>query len=189
MKNRLPYIFLALTLIILGAIFISLYKGVSIPTAIMQTKLLNKPLPTVKVANLYDWKEMYSLKSLTDLPKENSPIGRWYLINFWASWCELCVEEHPFLMDLSSQGVVIYGFNFEDKLDSAKTMLTNQGNPYALTFWDARGIAGSALGIYTIPETFLVDPNGIIRYSLIDPLTKNIWEKTFLPIINNATRE
>ncbi len=181
MPKKLLFILIPLGLIIAGAIFFAFYKGVSIPSKLMNTRLINKPMPSVKAANLYKWNELINLKTLS--APVGSPIGQWYLINSWASWCELCQEEQPFLMDLARQGVIIYGLNYQDKMESAKKMLEEQGNPYTLTFWDARGIAGKALGLYTVPQTFLVDPNGIIRFSLIDPLTKEFWESDFLPII------
>lgn len=176
--KKLFFIFVPLLLIM--AICLALYRGLSLESAVVPSKLIGKPVPNIILSDLYHWNKMIEFNKL---PPKDSVIGHWYLINLWASWCEPCQNEHPFLMDLARQGVVIYGFNYQDKAAAAKKWLADYGSPYTMVLWDAVGRGGARLGLYTIPETFLVDPHGIIRYRLIGELTPRNWKNNFIPVI------
>jgi cytochrome c biogenesis protein CcmG/thiol:disulfide interchange protein DsbE len=109
--------------------------------------------------------------------------GKVWLLNVWASWCVSCREEHPVLMELSKRGVMpILGLNYKDKGDDATAWLKQFGNPYQLSAVDADGRIGIDYGVYGVPETYLIDADGVIRYKQIGPLTQAILEQKVLPM-------
>jgi len=136
--------------------------------------LIDKPAPAFQVPTVADPGQRISLQ---DLKGEGVA-----LFNVWASWCVSCRQEHPFLVALSRQNVVpIYGLNYKDERGAALQWLSGLGNPYKASAFDADGRVGLDWGVYGVPETFLVDGNGIIRYKHTGPLTPEAWENEVLP--------
>ncbi len=108
--------------------------------------------------------------------------GKVWLLNVWASWCVSCREEHPVLLDLAKRGVMpILGLNYKDKGEDAQRWLKQFGDPYQLSVVDADGRIGIDYGVYGVPETYLIDGEGVIRYKQIGPLTQAIVEQKVLP--------
>jgi cytochrome c biogenesis protein CcmG/thiol:disulfide interchange protein DsbE len=109
--------------------------------------------------------------------------GKVWLLNVWASWCVSCRDEHPVLVELSKRGVMpILGLNYKDKGEEATAWLKQFGNPYELSVVDADGRIGIDYGVYGVPETYLIDAEGVIRYKQIGPLTLAILEEKVLPL-------
>jgi cytochrome c biogenesis protein CcmG/thiol:disulfide interchange protein DsbE len=109
--------------------------------------------------------------------------GKVWLLNVWASWCVSCREEHPLLVELSKKGVLpILGLNYKDKGEDAQRWLAQFGNPYQLSVVDADGRIGIDYGVYGVPETYLIDGNGVIRYKQIGPITVAALEQKILPL-------
>ena len=109
--------------------------------------------------------------------------GKVWLLNVWASWCASCRDEHPLLVELSKKGVLpILGLNYKDKGDDAQRWLKQFGDPYQLSVVDADGRIGIDYGVYGVPETYLIDAEGVIRYKQIGPITQAILEKKILPL-------
>jgi cytochrome c biogenesis protein CcmG/thiol:disulfide interchange protein DsbE len=110
--------------------------------------------------------------------------GRPYLLNVWASWCAPCLQEHPLLLELARRKVItIVGVNYKDKPQDARAWLTQHGNPFAATVADRDGRTAIDFGVYGVPETFLVDAQGVIRYKQIGPLTAEAVRTRLLPAI------
>ncbi|HUX25694.1 MAG TPA: DsbE family thiol:disulfide interchange protein [Burkholderiales bacterium] len=110
--------------------------------------------------------------------------GQVALVNVFASWCVACREEHPVLLALSKQGIVpIEGLNYKDKPDDAQAWLDALGDPYTRTGADISGRVGIDWGVYGVPETFVVDRNGVIAYKQIGPITPKVLEDTILPLV------
>jgi len=107
------------------------------------------------------------------------------LFNVWASWCVSCRYEHGLLMELANQGVAIYGINYLDERQDALEWLELRGDPYVASLYDAKGSLGVELGIYGVPETFLIAENGDILVHHLGILTQEIWETKFLPLWQN----
>ena len=106
------------------------------------------------------------------------------LVNFFASWCLPCKVEHPLLTKLAEDGVVpVYGINYKDEPEAARAWLDKLGDPYARAGADLDGRAGIEWGVYGLPETFLVDRSGRIRYKHIGQLTPRVLDEKFLPRI------
>ncbi len=106
------------------------------------------------------------------------------LLNVWASWCVACRTEHPFLMELAREGnVPLYGLNYKDTRPEALRWLAQFGDPYRASAYDESGQVGIDWGVYGVPETFVLDQAGVIRYKHIGPLSADIWEKEIAPLI------
>jgi cytochrome c biogenesis protein CcmG/thiol:disulfide interchange protein DsbE len=109
--------------------------------------------------------------------------GKVWLLNVWASWCVSCRDEHPVLVELSKRNVLpILGLNYKDKSEDAQRWLTKFGNPYQISVMDADGRTGIDYGVYGVPETYVIDGEGVIRYKQIGPLTAEILERKVLPL-------
>jgi len=171
---------------IIVVVFFILYRGLSVdPRDLAASGAVDKPIPTVRLSNLYQWNTFINSQ---DLQPVESPIGNWYLMNVWATWCTNCQNEHPFLMDLARQGIVIYGIDYRDTLKNGQDWLTKYGNPYRLVLWDGRGVGVFKWGVYSVPETFLVDPDGMIRFQQAGPLTAQLWNQQWLPFIQEQNK-
>ena len=129
----------------------------------------------------------FRLSLLSDPARQLSPAdlrGKVWLFNVWASWCASCRQEHDVLLELSKKGVVsIYGMDYKDQPADAQTVLARYGNPYVETVLDLDGRVGINYGVYGVPETYLVDKNGIIRLKHTGPVTQEILDKKILPLV------
>jgi cytochrome c biogenesis protein CcmG/thiol:disulfide interchange protein DsbE len=160
----------------LGAI---LWAGLSLDPRRIPSPLVDKPLPSFAVPALQEPKRIVTPESLR---------GRVYLLNVWASWCVACRQEHPLLMSLAQRKAVpIIGINHKDKREDALGWLAQFGNPYELSIVDADGRLGIDLGVYGVPETFVIDKTGVIRHKYIGPITEDAWTKTLLPLIQRLS--
>jgi cytochrome c biogenesis protein CcmG/thiol:disulfide interchange protein DsbE len=110
--------------------------------------------------------------------------GKVWMLNVWASWCVSCRVEHPLLVEMSRAKVVpIVGLNYKDQREAGVQWLQRFGNPYLLSAYDADGRVGIDYGVYGVPETFVIDKEGIVRYKQIGPITPEALEKKILPLI------
>ncbi len=129
----------------------------------------------------------FNLPLLDDPNKRLAPTdlkGQIWLLNVWASWCTSCAEEHPLLLELSRSGKVpLYGMNYKDQRGAALDWLARQGNPYVATISDSDGRIGIEYGVYGVPETYLIDRLGVIRYKQIGPMTPQGLKDRILPLI------
>lgn len=116
--------------------------------------------------------------------------GRVSLLNVWATWCVPCRDEHPVLVGIARRGeAVIYGLNYKDDRNEARSWLDALGNPYEKSGFDPDGRAGIDLGVYGVPETFIVDADGIIVYKHIGPIDDKIWRQQLHPMVKRARGE
>ena len=107
------------------------------------------------------------------------------LINVWATWCINCKLEHGFLMSLKNQNFKIIGLNYKDNLEKANKWLIQFGNPFINNILDQKGELGFELGVAGAPETYLVNKQNKILYKHIGIMDEKIWNKNFLPLIND----
>lgn len=137
--------------------------------------LLGKPAPEFSLPSLVD---------ASQTVKSSDLHGHWYIFNVWGTWCVECRAEHAVLMEMSKQGVVpIIGLDWKDKDNEALAVLQQMGNPYAAVAADRDGREAIDWGVYGAPETFLVNDRGVVVYKYIGALTREAWEKQFLPRI------
>jgi cytochrome c biogenesis protein CcmG, thiol:disulfide interchange protein DsbE len=104
------------------------------------------------------------------------------LVNYWASWCAPCRAEHPMLEKLASEGVTIYGVNYKDKPEDALGFLAELGNPFAAMIAD-QGRMALDWGVYGVPETYVIDRDGVIRHKHTGELTRDVMQKQLLPLL------
>ncbi len=112
--------------------------------------------------------------------------GEVTMVNVFASWCVPCRYEHPLLMRLAAdRSVRIFGLNWKDKPEDAARWLTELGDPYARIGSDRNGRVGIDWGVYGVPETYIVDADGRIRYKHVGPMTSELLSQTILPLIES----
>src|ERR1700687_4987737 len=144
-------------------LLIFLWAGLSLSPREVPSPLIGKPAPAFQLARLDDPARMITEQDLR---------GQVWLLNVWASWCVSCMEEHPVLVQFAHSGVVpIYGLNYKDQRDAAQAWLAKHGNPYSVSIVDPDGKVGIDYGVYGVPETYLIDKAGVIRFKQIGPVT------------------
>jgi len=137
--------------------------------------LIDKPAPAFSLPQLDAPDQQVSPKDL---------LGQVWLLNVWASWCVACRQEHPLLVEVSKAGQVkLYGLNYKDKREDALGWLQQFGNPYLKSMSDTEGLVGIDYGVYGVPETFVIDKQGVIRYKQIGPVTPEALRDTLLPLV------
>jgi len=142
--------------------------------------LVDKPVPTF---SLPDLKNPSGTLGSEDLR------GQVTLLNVWASWCVACRVEHPLLMELAKKGNTrIYGLNYKDDREEAIRWLDKFGDPYIQSAFDQNGKVGIDLGVYGVPETFVLDRDGVIRYKFIGPITAQLIQDTLLPLLERLEK-
>jgi cytochrome c biogenesis protein CcmG/thiol:disulfide interchange protein DsbE len=166
-------------LVLFVALGLLLADGLRLDPRKIPSPLIGKPLPAFSLATVADPARKVSRDDLH---------GRVYLLNVWASWCVACRQEHPFLNELTSRkAVTIIGLNYKDRREDAMQWIGRLGNPYELSLSDQDGRLGIDLGVYGVPETFLIDKQGVIRYKQIGPLTPEAWEEKMAPLIKEIS--
>ena len=137
--------------------------------------LVSKAAPPFKVPQLIQADKAFAPADLK---------GQVWMLNVWASWCVACRAEHPLLVELGRANVVpLIGLDYKDKREDALKTLAQQGDPYTLSAVDIDGRVGIDYGVYGVPETFIIDKNGVIRHKQIGPVTAEALQKTILPLI------
>ena len=137
--------------------------------------LIDKPAPAFTLPRLDDPQQHVSEKDL---------LGKVWLLNVWASWCVSCREEHPVLVEFAKKNIVpIYGLNYKDERKDALAWLAQFGNPYTVSIMDADGRVGIDYGVYGVPETYVIDKQGVIRYKQIGPITPELLDAKILPLV------
>ncbi len=175
MKNKLlilPSIFFAIILSIFFYLLITERNPSEIPS-----NLLNKNVPFFEAESLFKNEKFISSQEL-----KNEII----LVNFFATWCKPCRDEHVYIKRFSNKkGIKVIGINYKDNSKKTIEWLKNLGNPYSDVLIDKNGRVGIDWGVYGIPETFIVNPSGIIKYRHVGPITNKIYKKINLIINEN----
>ncbi|HEX5462264.1 MAG TPA: DsbE family thiol:disulfide interchange protein [Steroidobacteraceae bacterium] len=145
---------------------------------LIPSPLIGKPAPD------------FSLPSLTAPGQRVSSAqfrGHWYLFNVWGTWCYACRMEHPMLLKIKQMGVIpMVGLDWKDDRADALSFLKEQGDPYQTIAVDHDGSEAIMWGVYGAPESFLVNPEGIVVYKLIGPITQQDWERHILPRLSTG---
>lgn len=162
---------LALFLVLVGFLIVGLQHD---PREV-PSPLINKAAPAFNVPQVMMAEKMFS-------PAEMK--GKVWMLNVFASWCVACREEHPLLVQLQQSHVVpLIGLDYKDTRPAALKFLSQNGDPYDLSAFDGDGRVGIDYGVYGVPETFIIDKNGVIRHKQIGPITPEALEKTILPLL------
>lgn len=165
-----------LPLIIFFIIVGFLWQGLAKDPNQLPSPLINQAIPEFSANDL--------LKKSTRLRKKIF-LQHWTLLVVWSSWCLTCAEEQSFLLSLQKQhSVTIYGLNYRDDLHHARLWLRQHGNPFQKNIFDPQGLLAIDLGVYGVPESYLIDPQGIIRYKQVGALTGSVWIQQMAILIN-----
>lgn len=171
-KRFLP---LGIFIVLIGFLAI----GLTLNPREVPSPLINKPVPQFKLPVLGSPEKFLGKEDLA---------GKVWLLNVWASWCVACRIEHPVLVELAKTNQVpIYGLNYKDKSPAAIAWLGNFGNPYVTSLVDGDGLVGIDLGVYGVPETFVIDKQGVIRLKHIGPVTPEALKDTILPLVKKLS--
>ena len=170
MKTRflIPFGLFVVLVIFLGI-------GLTLDPREVPSPLIDKPAPAFTLPRLDDPQQHFSRKDM---------LGKVWMLNVWASWCVSCREEHPVLVGLSKKNIVpIYGLNYKDERKDALAWLGRLGNPYTVSIMDADGRIGIDYGVYGVPETYVIDKQGVIRYKQIGPVTPEVLDAKIIPLV------
>jgi cytochrome c biogenesis protein CcmG/thiol:disulfide interchange protein DsbE len=175
--------------------------GLNLNPREVPSPLIGKPAPAFRLAQVAAPEQSFGVADLK---------GQVWLLNVWASWCVACRQEHPVLVALAKEKVVpIVGLNYKEvrgdggidarklspeaertmAIERARQWLASHGDPYTTSVLDLDGRVGIDFGVYGVPETFLIDKQGVIRHKQIGPVTPEAWRDTLLPKIRTLQAE
>ena len=165
----------AVPLVLFFALVGFLARGLSLDPREVPSPLIGKPAPSFALTRL-------------DEPgatiRRDDLLGKVWMLNVWASWCDACRDEHPHLVEFSKLNAVpIYGLDYKDRRDDGIAWLKKFGDPYALSAYDVEGRVGIDYGVYGVPETFVIDKQGVIRYKKIGALTPQALRDEVMPLL------
>ena len=157
------------------ALAVLLAVGLKLDPRKVPSPLVGKPAPAFELPRLQAPQQRVSHTEL---------LGRPWVLNVWASWCVPCLVEHPLVTTLARDGgVPVVGLNYKDKPEDATRWLSRHGDPYTLVLADRDGAVGIDYGVYGVPETFVVDKDGVIRHKHIGPITLEALHRDILPLL------
>jgi cytochrome c biogenesis protein CcmG/thiol:disulfide interchange protein DsbE len=175
--RTLKYLIPAVLFVVLAAF---LLRGLSRDPREIPSPLIGKPAPAFSLPLLERPGQTWQPQAMA---------GKVWLLNVFASWCTPCLIEHPALLALQRDSVLpIVGFNYKDEPGAAIGWLARHGNPYTVVVTDRQGGAAFDYGVYGVPETFLIDRTGTIRFKHVGPLTPEVIAGKLLPRVQELSR-
>jgi cytochrome c biogenesis protein CcmG, thiol:disulfide interchange protein DsbE len=170
----------AIPIIVFAGLAALFWKGLSGNPSEIPSALIGQPVPDVTLPAVEGL-------GIPAFDKSSLSQGQVTLVNVWASWCGPCRLEHPFLMELTKRDDIrVVGLNYKDEPENARRFLGTLGQPYDAAVADAQGRAAVDWGVYGVPETFVIDGQGIIRYKFIGPLSAEMVTAVLNPWIEKA---
>ena len=163
--------------VLFAGIAVFLGVGLTLDADEVPSPLIGKPVPA------------FDLSTVADADRRVGPDdfeGRVWLLNVWATWCAACRQEHPVLMRAARrEGLTIVGLDYKDERPAATRWLRRHGDPYAVSAFDPEGRVGIDLGVYGVPETYVIDADGVIRYKHIGPVSDETLADEILPLVRD----
>ena len=183
MRNKIKYLYSYTPLIIFFILVLFFARQLILKEdpSELPSVLIDEKFPNIALSELPGYK-VFSNKNLINA---NGPS----LVNIWSSWCVPCKIEHEYLMSMSNNNIIIYGINYKDNKEDALKVLELNGNPFYAIGADRDGMQSINLGVYGVPETFIIVRDGNIRYRHVGPILEYDMEKIILPIINKIKQE
>jgi cytochrome c biogenesis protein CcmG/thiol:disulfide interchange protein DsbE len=174
--NKKLFIPLVVFAVLVGFLFVGLFLN---PREV-PSPLIGKPAPAFTLNQLHKPDRTLATADMK---------GQVWLLNVWASWCISCREEHPLLVELAKAKIVpIVGLNYKDEPAAGMKWLAQYGDPYNLSIVDRDGAVGIDFGVYGVPETFVIDKQGTIRFKQIGPVTVEALEKKIIPLVRELQK-
>lgn len=157
-----------------------LWKGLRMDPRRVPSPLIGKPAPEFVLSDIHDPTKKLSSHDM---------LGKVWLLNVYASWCESCKDEHPLLVQFSGRQLApIIGLDYKDQPEDARKWLDQMGNPYTESVSDLDGRVGINYGVYGVPETYVIDKQGIIRDKIIGPVTTQSINEQLVPLIKELSQ-
>jgi len=176
--KKVALFLLPLVAFVVLAVF--LLRGLWLNPREVPSPLIGKPAPVFALPSLHKPDGQIATKDL---------LGQVWVLNVWASWCTPCRQEHPLFNDLATKKIApIIGLNYKDESQAALKWLAELGDPYTQTVVDRDGRVGIDYGVYGVPETFIIDKQGVIRYKHIGPVTAEALDKKILPLLRELQK-
>jgi len=176
MTRRLVFL---LPMVLFAALLVAFSVGLTHDPHLLPSALIDRPAPKFALPGLYDAAQGLSREDLG---------GQVTLVNFFASWCAPCREEHPQLMALARRpGITLEGIVYKDEPEASRRFLDDLGNPFRRIGVDRDGATAIDFGVYGVPETYVVDGSGHIRYRQVGPLSAEDIEQKILPLVSRIT--
>lgn len=170
----------ALPAALLVALVVAFAFGLQRNPAIIPSTLINRELPAFALPSVYPEKPGLANTDFRGTPR---------LLNIFASWCTACRIEHPLLLRLKREGWPIFGLDWRDDPKDAEQWLTQMGDPYVQAINDQDGHTGIDLGVTGVPESYVIDATGRVRYKHVGPITEADWQGTLKPLLEKLARE
>jgi cytochrome c biogenesis protein CcmG/thiol:disulfide interchange protein DsbE len=171
MKGLRFIIPLAIFLVLVGFLAV----GLRLDPKLVPSPLIDKPAPSFALPRLDEPSQTMRREDL---------LGKAWVLNVWASWCGPCREEHPQVLALSRAKLApLVGLNYKDSRDDARGWLKQFGDPYTVSIADSDGRVGIDFGVYGVPETFVIDKQGVIRFKHVGPLTPTVIDTQIVPLL------
>ena len=163
-----------------AALVLLLGVGLTLNPREVPSPLVGKPAPAFELPLLHAPDKTFSQKDM---------LGQVWVLNVWASWCPPCLVEHPVITALAQSRLApVVGLNYKDAREDALPWLQKHGDPFKLTAYDAAGRIAIDYGVYGVPETYVIDRKGVIRYKHIGPITPQVAEKKLRPLIQELSK-
>ncbi len=169
---RQPRFLIPLLLFVAVACFFAV--GLKLDSRLVPSPLIGKVAPVTELPLLSDATRTFNTGLMDG--------GSW-VMNVWASWCVACRQEHDLLMKMESEGIPIIGLNYKDRPLEARRWLRDWGDPYLLTAVDQEGSEALDWGVYGVPETFVIDANGVVQYKHVGPITEEVIAEQIKPLL------
>ena len=166
---------------VFAALVALLAFGLTLDPREVPSPLIGKPAPPFELSLLAAPEKRFSEKDM---------LGQVWILNVWASWCAPCLAEHPVVRELARETAVpVIGLNYKDAREDALAWLRRNGDPFRLVAYDGDGRIGIDYGVYGVPETYVIDRRGVIRYKQIGPLTADVVRRVVAPLLADLRRE
>lgn len=152
-----------------------LAAGLKLNPREVPSPLIDKPAPAFTLTQL---------ENPAQTIRRDDLLGKVWMLNVWASWCVACRQEHPLLVKFAQSKLLpIYGLNYKDSRPEGLQWLARFGNPYDASLFDQDGRVGIDWGVYGVPETFIIDRQGVVRFKHIGPLTPDVIRSRIEPLV------
>ncbi|MCQ8184396.1 DsbE family thiol:disulfide interchange protein [Parvularcula maris] len=172
--------FLVFPLLVLGIVGVYAFRGLSIDGSSAPSVLIGQEAPAIELGAVPGYPGPFGQEAFG---------GEVTLVNIWGSWCIYCLYEHPVLLEMQSEGVLIYGIAWNDAPDDAAAWLERHGSPFAAVGLDPEGYAVAQFGVTGAPETFVIDKEGVVRFRYVGPISERDWRRVIKPLIADLENE
>jgi len=163
------------------ALVVLLAVGLTLNPREVPSPLIGKPAPSFELPLLHAPEKTFSEKDM---------LGKVWVMNVWASWCPPCLVEHPVVTALAKSGLApVVGMNYKDAREDALPWLKRNGDPFQFSVYDGSGRIAMDYGVYGVPETYVIDRHGVIRYKHIGPLTPEVVREKIEPMLKDLARD